>query len=91
MNVATHKVSSTLAQTVPARSPRSSIVLAEAVRRRREARRRRREARKLERKSPSLLQRLSQLFDSAPFDAVALRKRPEMLPTVTGAGPLVRS
>jgi hypothetical protein len=84
MNVATHKVSSTLAQTVPARSPRSSIVLAEAVRRPREPR-------KLERKAPLLLQRLSQLFDSAPFDSVASRKRPEMLPTVTGAGPLVRS
>jgi hypothetical protein len=80
MNAATYPVSQG-PETVPIRSPRTSILLAEAIRRRREAR-------KPRFRRPWFLCLISQLFDSAPFNAIATRKRPELF--FTGAGPLVR-
>jgi hypothetical protein len=73
-------------QTAPLRSPRTSIILAEVVRRQQEARRQ--EARRRARR-PSLLRMISQFFDSAPFETIALGKRPELF--LTGAGLVVRS
>jgi hypothetical protein len=68
-------------QTAPLRSPRTSIILAEVVRHRQEARQR-------APRRPSLLRLISRLFDPAPFDAIAMGRRPEL--SFTGAGLVVR-
>jgi hypothetical protein len=66
MNAATDEFNSSL-QDVPVRSPRTSIVLAEAERRRAEAQNRTSRLR-------AFLQWVGQLFDFGSFDAIAERR-----------------
>jgi hypothetical protein len=66
MNAATDEFKSNL-RDVPVRSPRTSIVLAEAVRRRAEAQNRASRPR-------AFLQWVSQLFDFGSFGAIAERR-----------------